>query len=217
MGKSLAYTWWAQRRGFVRNTLKQGQCDVIVGVPAHYDPVDTTNPYYRSAYVFVSRADRNLQLTSLKDPRLRELKIGVQLIGDDGTNTPPAHALARRGIIGNVVGYTVYGNYADENPPARIVAAVAKGDIDLAAVWGPLAGYFAGKQPVDLDVTPVTPEKDAPGLPMAFSIAMGVKKGNTGLRDRVDEILARRKDDIDRILDEYHVPRVPVPPRTRSD
>src|SRR5437868_3347125 len=73
-GEAVAYTWWAQRRGFVRNTLKAEACDVIIGVPAHYDLVLTTRPYYRSTYVFVSRADRKLDITSLRDERLRQLR-----------------------------------------------------------------------------------------------------------------------------------------------
>src|SRR5947209_8279022 len=79
-------------------------CDVALGVPVGWDPVLTTKPYYRSTYVFVSRHDRGLQPGSLDDPSLRRLRIGVQLIGSDGTNTPPEPALARRGIVANGVG-----------------------------------------------------------------------------------------------------------------
>ena len=113
------------------------------GVATGVDMLATTRPYYRSTYVFVTRADRGLDIGSFDDPRLRTLKIGVQMIGDDCVNTPPAHALARRGIIDNVRGYMLYGDYAQPNPPAAIVEAVAAGDIDVAVVWGPLAGYFA--------------------------------------------------------------------------
>src|SRR5918995_717015 len=124
LGATLRYAWWAQRRGFVRNTLREDLCDLIIGVPAGYDPVLTTRPYYRSTYVFVSRRDRRLALTSLDDPRLRTLRIGVHLMGDDGANAPPAHALARRSIIANVSGYTIYGDYTEPNPPARLIDAV---------------------------------------------------------------------------------------------
>ena len=142
--RTVQYTWWAQRRGFFRNTLRAGVCDIVLGVPHHFDLALTTRPYYRSTYVFVSRHDRGLNIHSFDDPRLRQVKIGVQLIGDDYTNTPPpAHALASHKIIGNVVGYPIYGNYAEDSPPARIIEAVAAGDPDVAVVWGPLAGYFA--------------------------------------------------------------------------
>src|SRR6185369_11699528 len=118
LGIDVQYTWWAQRRGFLRNTLKAGLCDVVIGVPSALDMVLATAPYYRSIYVFVSRADRGLDIRSFDDPRLHALRVGVQLIGDDGNNSPPAHALARRNVIDNIVGYTVYGNYAEPNPLA---------------------------------------------------------------------------------------------------
>ena len=109
------YTWFAQRRGFVRNTLKAGLCDVVMGVPAHYDLVATTKPYYASSYVFVTRSDRKLAISSIDDPILRRLKIGVHIVGDDYSNPPPVHALSRRGIVKNVSGYMIYGDYAHPN------------------------------------------------------------------------------------------------------
>jgi mxaJ protein len=212
LGADLQYSWRAQRRGFFRETLKENRADLVVGVPAHFDMALTTAPYYRSSYVFVYRKDRNLRLHSLDDPALHQLKIGVQMIGNDETNTPPAHALAHRGIVDNVVGYTLYGDYRDPNPPARIVDAVVRGDIDVAVVWGPLAGYFAKQAPVSLEVVPVSPPAD-PNLPFTFSIAIGVRKGDKPLHDEIDAILQRKSKAIDAILDEYGVPRVPEPPK----
>jgi mxaJ protein len=208
----LQYSWRAQRRGFFRETLKEDRSDLVLGVPAHFDMALTTAPYYRSSYVFVYRKDRRLNLRSLDDPILRELKIGIQMIGNDGRNTPPAHALASRGIINNVVGYTVYGDYAEANPPARVVDAVAKGDVDVAIAWGPLAGYFASKSAIPLEVIPVEPAAD-PHLPFTFSIAMGVRKKDKPLRDEIDAVLTRKHDEVEAILNEYKVPRVPEPPK----
>ena len=96
LGTRVEYTWWAQRRGFVRNTLNAGSCDVILGVPTGYGMVRTTRPYYRSTYVFVTRRDRGLHISSLDDPALRTLRVGVHLIGDDYANSPAAHSLAPR-------------------------------------------------------------------------------------------------------------------------
>jgi mxaJ protein len=212
LGAELRYSWRAQRRGFFRETLKEDRADLVLGVPAHFDMALTTAPYYRSSYVFVYRKDRNLNLHSLDDPALHTLKIGVQMIGNDETNTPPAHALAHRGIVDNVFGYTLYGDYRDPNPPARIVDAVVKGDIDVAVVWGPLAGYFAKHASAPLEVVPVSPAAD-PNLPFTFSIAMGVRKADKPLRDEIDAVLARRHEEIEAILNEYGVPRVPEPPK----
>jgi quinoprotein dehydrogenase-associated probable ABC transporter substrate-binding protein len=206
--KGVAYTWWAQRRGFVRNTLKAGDCDVIMGVPAHMEMVETTKPYYRSTYVFVSRADRKLDISSLRDARLAKLSIGVHLIGDDGANTPPADALGREGIVDNVVGYMIYGDYRQTAPPSRLIEGVENGDVDVAAAWGPLAGYFAGRSPVPLTVTPISDTGDFEPLRFEFSIAMGVRKGDDALRGKLDEVIDRERPAIRRLLESYGIPLV---------
>jgi mxaJ protein len=212
LGAHVRYTWWAQRRGAIRNTLNAGDCDVIPGMASSGGMTGTTDPYYRSTYVFVSRADRGLRaLASLDDPRLRTLRIGVQLIGDDGANPPPAMSLARRGITSNVRGYTVYGNYADKAPQAAVIQAVARGDVDVAVVWGPTAGYFAAQSGVPMVLTPVTPWLDGPQSPMVFDISMGLRRDDRALRRELDHALARNREAIDRILDAYHVPRVEDP------
>ncbi|HEY0426702.1 MAG TPA: substrate-binding domain-containing protein [Pyrinomonadaceae bacterium] len=200
------YTWWAQRRGFFRNTLRAGLCDVVVGVPESFELALTTSPYYRSTYVFVSRKDRNLNIKSLDDPVLKDLKIGVLMIGDDGANTPPVDALNNRGIVKNIVGYTIYGDYKQANPPAKIIDAVANKEIDLAIVWGPLAGFFAKKEKTELSISPVTPQVDLPYLPFVYDISIGVRRGEDELKAQLEEILARRRGEIEKILDEYNVP-----------
>jgi quinoprotein dehydrogenase-associated probable ABC transporter substrate-binding protein len=207
----LSYTWWAQRRGFIRNTLNAGACDLVIGVPAGYELVETTAAYYRSAYVYVYRADRGLDLRSMRDPRLRQLRIGVHLIGDDGANPPPAHALGRQGIVDNVVGYMIYGDYREPNPTARIIDAVAAGDIDVALVWGPIGGYFAKQASVPLTAVPVTDTAAFAPLRFEFGVAMGVRKGDRALREELDGILERRREDIEALLDQYGVPRVEAP------
>jgi mxaJ protein len=201
------YTWWAQRRGFFRNTLRAGLCDVVVGVPESFELALTTAPYYRSTYVFVSRKDRNLNVKSLDDEALKELKIGVLMIGDDGANTPPVHALNNRGIVKNLIGYTIYGNYKQANPPAKIIEAVVNKEIDLAIVWGPLAGFFAKKEKTELSINPVSPQIDLPYLPFVYDISMGVRRGEDELKIQLEEILTRRRDEIEKILDQYNVPR----------
>jgi mxaJ protein len=215
-GTTVQYTWWAQRRGFVRNTLEAGRCDLVIGFPTAIEGVQATRPYYRSSYVFVTRRARGLDISSFDDPRLRQLRIGVPLVGDDGANVPPAHALARRGVVRNVVGYSVYGDYRDETPPARLIAAVAAGEIDVAAAWGPLAGYFAARQGEPLVITPVQPETDGPAAPFAFDMSMAVRRGDQERLHMLEAFLVRRRADIDRILRDYHVPRVDVPARRGS-
>jgi mxaJ protein len=210
-GLRVEYSWWPQRRGFVRNTLAAGQCDILMGVPTRFELAETTRPYYRSTYVFVSRRDRDLRLGSLDDERLKHLTIGVQMIGDDFANSPPAHALSARGVVQNVIGYSVLGDYSQPNPPARVVEAVAAGDIDVALVWGPLAGYFAQRQSVPLELSPVTPEVDTPFRPFAFDISMAVRRGDTERRQLLEDFIIRRRTEIDRVLADYGVPRTNRP------
>jgi mxaJ protein len=160
-------------RGFVREYLDKAQCDLVVGIPTNYRPLLTTSPYYRSTYVFVSRRNDKV-IPSLDSPALHGLKIGVQVL--DEQYTPPGEALARRGLQGAIVGFDTIGDGADS-----IIRAVADQKVDLAIVWGPLAGYVAKTIGHDLRVTPVEPEVDPPGLPFTFAISMGVRKGDLAL------------------------------------
>jgi mxaJ protein len=204
----LDYIWWAQRRGYVRNTLNERKCDFWPGIASNVEMVATTRPYYRSTDMFVTRASAPLGGLTLDDPRLKALRIGVQMVGDDASNTPPAHALARRGIVGNIRGYMLYGNYAAPNPPAEIMGAVERGDIDVALVWGPLAGYFAARSKVPLRLEPVTPWLADNQWPMQFDVSVGVQKDNQKLLKDIDRVLVRRSGDIARLLAAYRVPVV---------
>ena len=204
-GTKPSYVWWGQRQGFIRNTmnatLESGRCDIVMGVPVGYDLVRPTAPYYRSTYVFVYPRGKHA-IKSLDDPILKKLKIGVHLLGNDYENPPPVHELGKRHIVDNVVGFNTF--YSAENPPSTIIDAVASGKVDVAVVWGPLGGYFAARQKVPMEVVPI-PSK--PGdLPMAFEIAMGVRKGNDALYARVQQALTKHRADIDRILKEFNVP-----------
>jgi mxaJ protein len=202
----LTYVWWAQRRGNVRQTLNAGLCDVIPGIASNLEMLATTRPYYRSAYVFVTRSADRIELRGFDDPRLRTLTIGVQMVGDDFSNTPPAHALARRGVVDNVRGYMLYGDYAQDSPARAIVDDVAHRRLDVAVVWGPLAGYFARHHRPALHLQAVSPLIDGPMLPMVFDISMGVRKEDRALRRELDEVLARRAARIQALLHEYGVP-----------
>src|SRR5688572_26673811 len=200
----IEYVWWAQRRGFIRNTLREGVCDAVMGVPAGLEMARTTAPYYRSSYVFVTRRGSH-QPASFDDPYLATATIGVHLIGDDFANSPPSHALSARGITDNVRGYSIYGNYRQPNPPAALIDAVAGGAIDVAVAWGPLAGYFARTARVPLQLSRVRPDEEPP-FPFAFDIAMGVARTNHALQQELDGVIERRRSDITRILRDYAVP-----------
>jgi mxaJ protein len=209
LGLTVDYTWWAQRRGYVRHTLMADVCDIWSGVVSGAEMMNSTRSYYRSSYVFVTRADRELHIASFDDPQLRNLVIGVQMVGSDAMNTPPAHALARRGIVQNVRGYMLYGDYREPHPSSAIIDAVENGDVDVAVVWGPIAGYFAAQGSTPLAIEPVQPWRDGIELPMAFYISMGVRRGDNALLQRLNDSLERNHTTISAILAQYHVPVLP--------
>jgi quinoprotein dehydrogenase-associated probable ABC transporter substrate-binding protein len=204
--RRVEYFWWAQRRGFLRNTLSAGRCDVVMSVPAGAARVLTTEPYYRSSYVFVQRPGSE-PIHSLDDAALRTLKVGVQLIGDDFANSPPAHSLGRRGIVDNVVGFMVYGDYSSSDPERPIIDAVASGKVDVAIVWGPLGGYYAQQSKPPLSVSAVVPATDG-DLRLSFAMSLAVRKKDVALRDLLDQTLQAKRREVDEILARYGVPRV---------
>jgi mxaJ protein len=206
LGANLIEVWRPHRgHGYFRRTLYAGVCDVLLGVPAGVREVATTRPYYRSSFVFVAQAARALRINSFDDPRLPSLKIGVPMFGE-GYDTPPVAALGRRGIVQHLQPYEVEGDYSDPRWQARIVDAVARGEVDIAVAWGPPAGYFAPRQAVPLTIS-LTPAQDGPGLPLAFDIAFGVRRGDAALRDALGQALARNRTAIDAILAEFGVVR----------
>lgn len=208
LNATVQYTWMPQRRGFIRQTLKAGHCDLVTGVPSNLEMVLSTEPYYSSTYVFVYKKNRNVRIDSFDDPALRDLKIGLHAIGDDGAGPPPVHALAKRGLVKNVVGFKMQDVESVENPQGRIIEAVATGDIDVAIVWGPFGGYFAKQQPTELEVVPVTPPSDKPAFPYVYDISMGVRHGESSWKAELQGILDRRRSEIRGILEKYGVPLV---------
>lgn len=210
LGVQLQYAWLPDRRGFVRKTMGAGLCDVIVGLPVGFERARLTAPYYRSSYVWVQRADAGPPPEGFDDPRLARLRIGLQTIGDDMAASPPGFALARHVPGARVVGFPIAG----ERPAAqRIVEALAAGELDGALVWGPQAGYFAQRSPVAMKVVRLAPPADLPrDQHFDFDIAMGVRRDDAVLLQRVQDAMRRHQTEIDAILAEYGVPRVETRP-----
>ena len=204
----LEYAWWPVRRGFFSRALNGRYCDVAIEAPAGLDMAGVTRPYFRSGYVFVTRKDSGLDLESLADPRLKKLKIGVNLLNSDAENTPPAMALSRYGVVGNLTGYTTF--YTERERPEDIVNAVASKDIDVAIVWGPLAGYFAKNSPVPLELRPLAERDSITDYPFRFNIAMGVRRRDRELRDSLNAVIDRKQPEIQAILKSYGIPLFPI-------
>lgn len=204
----IEYAWWPVRRGFFSRALNGRYCDVAIQAPAGLDIAGVTKPYFRSGYVFLTRKDSGLDIRSLSDPRLKKLKIGVNLLHSDAENTPPAMALSRYGVVGNLVGYSTF--YTDQDRPEDIVNAVVKKDVDVAIVWGPLAGYFARSSPVPLDLVPLAERDSLTDFPFRFNIAMGVRRRDRALRDSLNAVIDRKEPEILGILKSYGIPLFPV-------
>lgn len=211
MHLELQYFWFPQRESFFRKTIQQGLCDVVMEVPVGMPGIDTTRSYYRSSYVFVTRRDRNLNISSFDDPRLHSLKIGIHVLSEQGDSLPPIYALTSRGITKNLVGFSIFGNLTEKNPQADLLNAVINRKVDVAIAWGPLAGYFAQHSVVPLTLTPIEEDPLDRNLPFHFDIAIGVRKGERSLKDRLDAELQRRHQEIAQILRSYGIPQLDTP------
>ena len=186
---------WATQRthGFIRATIGADKCDAMMSVPAGFDRLATTRPWYRSSFMIVGRKD-GPKVSGFDDPQLAALTIGVPMIAD-GQGAPPAAALTRRGLAANLRAYSAY-------EPAALIAAVSEGKIDLAILWGPFAAWHVAAR--DNVKTATLPVRDG-AIPMAFELAIGVQKGNPALRDEINVALDRRQQDIASILARWRV------------
>ncbi len=206
--ETLRYVWSVQRRSFFRRTLLAGRCDVVISVPASLGIVETTRPYFTSSYVFVTRRGGRFNVASFDDPLLATARIGLQLLGAEGANPPPAIALASRGVTARIAGFPMWAGEGVANPQGKIIDAVADGRIDVAIVWGPFAGYFAKPYGDALRIVPITADPKMPDLPFMYAMAVGVRKADTALRDSLQAALDRRQPEIAAILRDYGVPLI---------
>jgi len=203
LSADLKYVWFSERKNFLKNSLNANLCDAVLGVPVDMENVLLTRPYYRSTYVVLSRADRGLKIESLYDPRLQGLRIGLHMVGND--YVPPGHLLAARGLSSQIEGYSLYGAYGETNPPARLIDAVAKNEVDVAIVWGPFAGYFAKKAAVHLTIQPFSPIRFHM-FPFTYSIGIAVRKGDIDLQSAIQLVLDKECQRIGALLKEYAFP-----------
>ena len=210
LGMTLEYTFLREKKGFLRQTLNANRCDVVIGVPSQLERVRKTQPYYRSTYAIVTRKDRQLELKSYDDPSWAGLKIGLHTIGDDGSNSPPAHVLGHHHLGANVLGYPLWGAEDEKDPQGEVVRAVAEKKIDAAIVWGPFAGYFAKPYGKTLVVRPAPSDLELPDQLMAWDITMAVRKDDEVLQAKLNKSLEHQSKKIQQILKDYHVPLEPM-------
>ena len=184
----------------MRNTLDADLCDVILGMPPGNDLVQPTNPYYRTTYAIVTRDGSELDgMTTLDDPRLKDKPRRIGLVA----NTPPGNILAKNELMGSVKPYALMVDTRVESPSASMIHDLETGDIDVALLWGPIAGYYAKHSSAKLHVTPLP---ETPGTRMAFRIAFGVRNSDQNWKRELNNLLAQNKPEIDKILADYGIP-----------
>ncbi|RVU21619.1 rare earth element methanol dehydrogenase accessory protein XoxJ [Methylobacterium oryzihabitans] len=193
--------WLTQGPGFVRNTLGSGLCDVIVGSAFGSEQVQNTNPYYRSAYVLVTRGGELSGVARLDDPRLKGRRIGVV------AGTPPVNRMGEVGLVGTMRAYAPYLFDPDrphETVAGQIVADLAAGGLDAAVLWGPAAGWLARQSGVPMEVVPLLQEPDRPS--MTYRIAMAVRPNENDWKRILNTALRKRRAEIEAVLRDYAVP-----------
>lgn len=197
----VAYTWFPQATGFVRRTLTEHRCDVIIGFAQGHELVLNTNHYYVSAYSLVTRADGPLAgVSHIGDPLLKAHKLGLV------AGTPPADHVARAGLIGAAKAYPLVVDSRHDNTADRMIADLESGAIDAAFMWGPIAGWKARAAATPLVVTPLLREEGPPR--MFYRVTLGVRFGEDTWKRKLNSLLRRHKAEIDAILAEFGVPLV---------
>ncbi|HEX2257359.1 MAG TPA: substrate-binding domain-containing protein [Afifellaceae bacterium] len=196
---SVAYTWFPQVIGFVRNTLGAHRCDIIMGYAQGDELVQNTNHYYRTSYVLVFKPDNGLDgVTSLDDPRLRDKRIGVI------ARTPPATNMARYGLMKRAKPYPLMVDTRHYHPARDMIDDIKSGEIDAGVLWGPIGGYWANQSDPPLTVVPLVNEKG--GSRMVYRITMGVRPSDQNWKRTLNEVIRENQDDINQILADYGVP-----------
>jgi quinoprotein dehydrogenase-associated probable ABC transporter substrate-binding protein len=197
----LRYYWLSQGPGFVANTLGTRLCDVVIGYAAGAEPVQHTNPYYRSVYVLVVPRGGNLDgVERLSDPRLRATRLGVVAA------SPPADHLLEEDLLATAKSYAVMVDRSSGSPAEDMIADLAAGRIDGAILWGPIGGYLARRSPIPLAVIPLVHERDRP--PLAYRITFGIRHNEQEWKRRLNDIIRKRRADFDRVLLNFGVPLI---------
>ena len=197
--RTLRYQWWPQTIGFVRNTLQIRLCDLVMGVTSVNELLQNTNPYYRSVYSLVYRKDSGLNdVRTLDNPALKKLKIGVV------AGTPPATLLTMYGLMEQTRPYQRTVDTRLYSPATQAVEDVAAGVIDIAVIWGPIAGYSATRQKTPLSVVPLPAKVDS--VPLAFNVSMGIRRRETSWKHQLNQELKKLAPRIEGILLEYNIP-----------
>lgn len=199
LGRPVAYTWFPMAPGFIRRTLAAGECDVVMGYAQGDELVLNTNHYLTTTHVLVTAVDGPFaDVIALDDPRLAEARIGVV------AGTPPVDHLARAGRLSNIKSYNLFADLRVASPPQQMLADLEAGTIDVALMWGPIAGPMVQRDHPGLVAIPLIAPDAMP--PLHYRITMGVRQGEDAWKRELNSLLRRHQDEIDAILREAGVP-----------
>jgi len=197
------YTWFPQGMGFVRKTLSEKRCDLIMGTVQADEFTLNTNPYYRTTYALVTKKGSGLEgITSILDPKLKGKKVGIQ------AGAPAADYVAKAGLMPTAKSYLLIVDTRYQNPMEDMLNDVRSGEIDVGILWGPHAGWYAKHGGEELNVSPMLEAKQ-PGMPnLEYRITMGVRANETAWKHEINNVIAKRQGDIDKVLLDFGVPLI---------
>jgi quinoprotein dehydrogenase-associated probable ABC transporter substrate-binding protein len=199
MGVPVTYTWFPQAIGFVRNTLGAGVCDLVIGAAQGEELMQNTNHYYKSSYVLIVKADSELKdVQGLDDPRLKDRAVGVI------AGTPPATIMAMNGLMGKARPYALMVDRRFDAPAEKMIADLNSGEIAAGILWGPMGGYYAKQNGAPLTVIPLVHETKGPR--MSYRITMGMRRNEQEWKHQINELIAKKQNEINAILLSYGVP-----------
>ena len=199
LGKSLSYTYFPMTVGFVRNTLGAHKCDVIMGYAQGDELVQNTNAYYRTAYTLIYKPKHGLDgLVTLADPRLKDKRIGII------AGTPPATSMVRYGLMAKARPYQLLIDTRFTSSAAQMIADLKAGEIDVGALWGPMAGYYAKVSKEPLTVVPLLNEQKS--TRMVFRITMGVRASDQEWKRKLNRLIRENQTEINALLLDFGVP-----------
>ncbi len=204
LGTGVQYYWRPSiERGLMRTTLSEGNCDLWMDMASDTEgAVVLPKPLYRSTFVLAYRNDKGLHIKGLADPQLKRLRVGVFQV------SAIREALSEHGVVNNTVIHYLSHN-ADEqadNQPSYQVQQVIDGTLDVAAVWGPMAGYYATMLHAPLVIEPVNIGEDE--VPMEFDMTLAVPRGRPEIAAAIEGALEQHRDEVHRILADFGVPLV---------
>ena len=195
---TISYTWFPDSQGFVRGTLMKHRCDVVMGTVSGVEDMSTTDSYYHTGYMMVTRTADNITTDRVGDWHIAGRRFGLIAA------TPPTNLIVEHNLMDQTSIYQLMVDTRIDQPAHAMVDDIAGGRVDVGLLWGPIAGFYAKRDKLPLRLTFLSPENSK--VRLDFHIAMGVRPADVAFRRRLNEVIARDRPQITQILRDYGVP-----------